>query len=41
MVAKAQKDKNHIFPHMWELDLKDKYIFKYIYDLIYIYREKE
>jgi hypothetical protein len=26
---------------MWELDLKDKYIFKYIYDLIYIYREKE
>jgi hypothetical protein len=27
----------HVFPCMWKLDLKDKYIHKYIYDQIYIH----
>jgi hypothetical protein len=33
-VNQARKDKGQVFPHMWELDLKDKC--RHIYDLIYM-----
>jgi hypothetical protein len=32
-VSQFQKDKGHILPHVWKLDLRD---LKYIYDLIYM-----
>jgi hypothetical protein len=35
-VSQAQKDKGHVFPHIWKLGLKDKCIPKYIY-VLYMY----
>jgi hypothetical protein len=35
-VNQAQKDKGHIFPHMWKIVLQDNCIHKHIYDLLYI-----
>jgi hypothetical protein len=31
------RQRSHVFPHMWELEPKDKCVQKYIYELMYIY----
>jgi hypothetical protein len=38
-VTEVQKDKDHVFSHMWKLDLKDRHIHKYIHDSTYTYIE--
>jgi hypothetical protein len=37
MLFAGKSMEHHVFPHMKKLDLKDKCIHKYTYDLIYIY----
>jgi hypothetical protein len=32
----AQKDKGHLFSHMWKLDLQNKSTYKYTSDIIYL-----
>jgi hypothetical protein len=41
MLNQAQKDKGHVFLLMWKLDLSDKFIYKYINDLIYICTKRQ
>jgi hypothetical protein len=31
----SERQRSHVFFHMWKLDLKDKHIHKYIHDHIY------
>jgi hypothetical protein len=33
----SERQRSHVSPHMWKLDLKDKCRQKYIYELILIY----
>jgi hypothetical protein len=44
----SERQRSHVFSHMWKLDLKNKCIYKCVYDLthtcvkkIYIYLERE